>query len=168
MENKNTRAEKLEIIFANHPDENEVFMASDDKAFFTEHQADAYAQRLPDRKVQKFTRNIVAAFVSGKSKVESKESATQESGDGKSENEKEASEVDATDTAAPEGESEKGLEKETSTKDGDTQEEAEESASDESEREALAARYEELLGRKPVWNMKLEKLKAAVEEAEAK
>lgn len=57
MSDKNTREEKLKIIFATYPDKNEVYMTSDDRAFFTEHQANGFAQGLADKTVEKFERD---------------------------------------------------------------------------------------------------------------
>jgi hypothetical protein len=63
MSNQNTREEKLKNIFAIYPDKNEVYMTSDGRAFFTAHHADAFAQGLADRKVDKYSREVEAAPV---------------------------------------------------------------------------------------------------------
>lgn len=63
------RERKLEIIFATHPDKKEVFMTSDDRAFFTDHQADAFAQGLADRTVTKYSRLATEVYLNVKKKV---------------------------------------------------------------------------------------------------
>jgi len=144
MSNTNTRGEKLKIIFATHPNQNDVFMASDDRAFFTEHQADSYGQGLKDREVKKYSRLAVEVIERVLVKKAAKDQETDL---------EKVDEVDAsTDSAGSD---------ETAS---DT---VDEPLSPDEERAALAAKYEELLGKKPAWNMKLDKMKAAIAEAEA-
>ena len=56
MSNLNTREEKLKLVFAAHPQAKEIYMTSDDRAFFDAHNAEAYAQGLKDQEVKKFER----------------------------------------------------------------------------------------------------------------
>lgn len=52
MAEDNSRAKKIEIIFADYPEQVEVFMCSDDRAFFKKHDAEGYAQGLEDNTVE--------------------------------------------------------------------------------------------------------------------
>jgi hypothetical protein len=52
MAEDNSRAKKIEIIFATYPEQVEVFMCSDDRAFFKKHDAEGYAQGLEDNTVE--------------------------------------------------------------------------------------------------------------------
>ena len=54
MSDLNTREEKLKLVFAAHPQAEEIFMTSDDRAFFDEHNAEAYAQGLKDQEVKRY------------------------------------------------------------------------------------------------------------------
>ena len=62
MSNQNTRAEKLKVLFATHPKTDLFYMTADDVAFFEQHRADAYAQRLKDKKVTPCHRAIPQAI----------------------------------------------------------------------------------------------------------
>ncbi|AEL23848.1 hypothetical protein [Cyclobacterium marinum] len=62
MSNQNTRAEKLKVLFATHPKTDLFYMTSDDVAFFEQHRADAYAQRLKDKKVTPCQRSVPQAI----------------------------------------------------------------------------------------------------------
>lgn len=166
MSDKNTREEKLKMIFAAYPDKTEIFMASDDRAFFTDHHADAYSQGLQDRDVERYERPEIEEVedletdpaketVTGGATGDSLDELTDENADPEK-----VAEGDAADEAVAEGESE---EINVST---DTVESIETAKKD--EREVLSERYEELLGKKPAWNMKLDNMKAAITVAEAK
>ena len=150
MSNLNTREDKLKIIFATYPDKNEVFMTSDDRAFFTQHQADGFGQTLQDREVKKYSRTE-----DGRPKTE-----VEKTEDGRPETE----EAEKTEDGRPETEVEK-------TEDGRPEtEEAEGLAMTEApidERAALAAKFKELFGKKPAGFMKTETIKAKIAEAEA-
>lgn len=52
----NSREAKVKSIFANYPKEDKIYMASDNRAFFNEAQADGYAQTLKDKKLEVFER----------------------------------------------------------------------------------------------------------------
>jgi len=160
MSDKNTREEKLKMIFAAYPDKTEIFMASDDRAFFTDHQADAYGQGLKDRNVKRYERpemeevedletDPAKETVTGDATGDSLDEVTDENA-----NLEKVAEGDAADEAVVEGESE---EVNPST---DTAESDETSKKD--EREVLSERYEELLGKKPTHNMKLDTIKAKI------
>lgn len=51
MHKKQTRAERLKILFATHPKTDVFFLTSNDKAFFTEDDAKGFAQGLRDQTV---------------------------------------------------------------------------------------------------------------------
>lgn len=52
-----TNKEIAKHVFARNPKVTELYITSDKKAFYEEHSADAYAQRLKDRKVIKMERD---------------------------------------------------------------------------------------------------------------
>jgi hypothetical protein len=63
MSDQNTREEKLKILFATHPGTDLFYMTADNVAFFEEHKADAYAQRLKDKEVTECARKVAQAIV---------------------------------------------------------------------------------------------------------
>lgn len=138
MSDQNTRKEKLKIIFATYPHEDTVYMTGDDKAFFNGEQAESHAQRLKDSTVNKYPRTLFNALVDNEEGTEG-----------------ETGEVTGEDAVGSAGEST-----------GESTGEEASPGAREDERTLLAARFEELAGRKPAANMKLENLQKAVAELE--
>lgn len=139
----NTRENKIKIIFAQHPNQKEIFMTSDDRAFFDVHKADAYAQNLQDKKVSHITRKLFEVFEEAKT----------------------AGDTADTSETKPEGSADESGE---TTEANETITEAVASAEAEPlDRAVLSARYEELLGKKPTNFMKTETIAARIAEAEA-
>lgn len=139
----NTRDNKIKIIFAQHPNQKEIFMASDDRAFFDVHKADAYAQNLQDKKVSHITRKLFEVFEEAKT----------------------AGDTTYTGETKPEGSADESGETTEATV--TTTEASADDAPEPLDRAALAARYEELLGKKPTNFMKTETIAARIAEAEA-
>jgi hypothetical protein len=55
----NTLSDKLQAVFAMYPDKDKIYAVSDGRMFFTEQEADSYAQKLPDSTVTPYDRNPV-------------------------------------------------------------------------------------------------------------
>ncbi|WP_143960232.1 hypothetical protein [Litoribacter populi] len=168
MAKHNTRADKLKVIFATYPKQDEVFMTSDDRAFFTAHQADSHGQTLKDQKVGHYTRRLVEAFVKAK-ETEETETGDAVKGATLTINADETPKDETPKDEAPADEAPKDEAPAGETPADETPKD-EESPKEESkevdEREALSARFQELTGKKPAHNIKLENLKAAIEAAE--
>lgn len=146
MSDQNTRKEKLKIIFATYPQQETVYMTSDDKAFFNEEQASAHAQRLADQTVSKYPKKFWEVAIDVLDKNQEKRETEETEGEG------------------TEGEGTEGEEETETVEDVETV--TEEVSTEVDERAALAARFEELAGRKPAANIKLENLRKAVDELE--
>ena len=157
MDNKNTREEKLSILFATHPKTDKFYLASDDRAFFDQHNADGYAQGLADRKVTEYSRNVVEHFQQG---IKEPIAVTETIDKTADETEETTSEENAAPAAPGDGQAEEG---------GD-EAGKDESGSPESgeDRAAVVAKYEEVFGKKPSNFMKVETMQAKIAEALAK
>ena len=68
--NQNTRAHKLEILFAQYPKTDTFFLTSDDKAFFDNGSAGAHASTLKDKTVQSYNRKTVQADIELEKQIE--------------------------------------------------------------------------------------------------
>ncbi|MBS4064503.1 MAG: hypothetical protein KGZ74_08075 [Chitinophagaceae bacterium] len=159
MSDLNTREEKLKLVFAAHPQAKEIFMTSDDRAFFDEHNAEAYAQGLKDQEVKKYKRTLVETFLKIK---EAKRAYQPDLGAGDTG----AGDVEEGDAGA--GDTEEGDAGEGDTGKGEAGADEAGAADAGDDRAALVARYQELIGKKPNNLMKLETIKAKIAEAEAK
>ncbi len=72
MENKTTRGQILNILFATHPKTDKFFLTSDDQAFFAEHDANSHAKTLENKEVQPYTRLVAEAIEAIKEKIAAK------------------------------------------------------------------------------------------------
>ncbi|MGY6522009.1 MAG: hypothetical protein ACXIUD_09790 [Mongoliitalea sp.] len=162
----NTREEKIKIIFAQYPNQKEIYMTSDDRAFFEATKADAYAQNLQDKKVSHITRKLWDVFAKAKGIDQSTEEGTQEPTVETETTEEGTQEPTVETETTEEGTQEPTVETEST-------EEVLEDTTDEEvvpaplDRALLAARYEQLLGKKPTNFMKTETIAAKIAEAEA-
>jgi hypothetical protein len=140
MSNLNTREEKLKLVFAAHPEAEEIYMTSDDRAFFKESYAEAHAKGLPDQAVERFEREQDAS--TGSETEQTEDAPETEDGGQKTE------ELTGAETGA--GDASTG------------------SATDaEDDRAVWVAKFEEVFGKKPNNFMKLDTIKARIAEAEA-
>jgi hypothetical protein len=168
MSEHNTRKEKLKIIFATYPQQDTVYMTSDEKAFFNEAQAESHAQRLLDKNVSKYPKKFWEQAIQILDKNEDSKNENTEGTEG---TEGEGTEgTEGTEGESTEGtEGTQGTEGTESTEGTDGTESKDLEGTDqpsEDERAALAVKFEELSGKKPAWNMKLENLRSAVADLE--
>lgn len=138
-------------------------MTSDDRAFFTNHQADSYGQTLPDRKVDEYTRQVTEHFQEG---VKEPIAVTETIDQTTVETKEKTSEGDAADKAPADGSTAEGSGETGSDEPGQTESgDAGSDLSPEQERAEVAVKYLEVFGKKPSNFMKVETMQAKISEA---
>lgn len=164
MSTQNKRAEKIKMIFAQHPTQKVLFLTSDDRAFFDENRANGYAQTLKDKAVTKHLRPVEEVKEKVIAKIKANQAVTEpdpEDPEKKTTQELEEPEAgEGNQNLSAEGAKIAEGSGDQSGADDDTQKA-------EPSRAELATRYEELLGKKPTNFMNAATIAAKIAEAEA-